>query len=108
MLTFNDKVFNARRSGRTFRRILEMLCDLSRGTSVIYVSKKSNLCSWYFDFAMKIVSSMLSDDFYEAKRDKLIIKFNNGAYVLFVSVEQNRTRPAKDSKNRLIKTIMDD
>ena len=80
-----------RRSGKSFRCILQALLSASRGARVAYVCDNHREAQYVFHQAMRVAGSYL-DDFFEGQHNSpsCRIIFRNGGLIHFVDYDTHR------------------
>lgn len=88
-----------RRTGRTFRAIMEALKLASEGNQVIYECTTLDMAKWSRDKALRVVEDFMKPELIE----KMVIKIGNGS-VRFVSKldDKELRNVAKSNKYNLV------
>lgn len=83
-----------RRTGKTFRRLLEALSLASEGETVYYITKLNHLRGYYKDAAVSMAEGYLEDGFMDRYPNE--IRFKNGGKIKFALNDKNTFRGIKD------------
>ena len=82
-----------RRTGKTFRAVLEALKLASEGKQIVYVCGSHDMARWTFDKAARITA-----DFMELERpENLLLKVGNGTVRFVSNLSERELSYAKNS-----------